>query len=194
MGKVAIGGDISEGFDIKHGVKQGCGLAPTLFTLYLAAVLETMGSMFNLTRLKACTKTREVCIRELLCADDSAFVALEQENMQEIVDRFSAAATDFGLKINVAKTELLYQPPFDGKTAEDAQPSILVNGVALKTIESFTYHGSTVTATNSLDLEVIEGSKEAATKAYGALYKHLWSRQDIRLSTKIKVDNVAVLC
>ena len=89
MGKVAIGGDISEAFDIKHGVKQGCVVAPTLFTLYPAAVLETMannltrgvyintrtnGKLFNLTRLKVCTKTLEVCVQERLYADDSALV------------------------------------------------------------------------------------------------------------------------
>ncbi|XP_068707247.1 uncharacterized protein [Montipora foliosa] len=132
MEKVAIGGDISEAFDIKHGVELGCVLAPAPFTLYLAAVLETMGS--KLTR------------------DDSALVSLDPEDMQEIVDRFSAAASHFGFKINVAKTELLYHHQPDERTAEDTQPSILVNGVALKTTESFTYLGNTVTATNSLDL------------------------------------------
>ena len=39
-GKVSIGGDMSDTFKINHDVKQGCVLAPTLFTLYLAAVLE----------------------------------------------------------------------------------------------------------------------------------------------------------
>ena len=43
-GKVPIGGDMSDAFKINHGVKQGCVLAPTLFTLHLAAVLETVGS------------------------------------------------------------------------------------------------------------------------------------------------------
>ena len=80
--------------------------------------------------------------------------ALDPEDMQEIVDLFSAAATDFGLKINVATTELLYQPPPDERTA-DAQLSILVNGVVLKTTESFTYLGSAVTTTNSLGPGVV---------------------------------------
>ena len=43
-GSVSIGGDIIDAFPINHRVKQGCVLAPTLFTLYLGAVLETMSA------------------------------------------------------------------------------------------------------------------------------------------------------
>ncbi|XP_072051734.1 uncharacterized protein [Amphiura filiformis] len=35
-----VDGDTTEPFPLCHGVKQGCVLAPTLFGLYLAAVLE----------------------------------------------------------------------------------------------------------------------------------------------------------
>ena len=37
---VLVDGDSKEPFPVCHGVKQGCILAPTLFGLYLAAVLE----------------------------------------------------------------------------------------------------------------------------------------------------------
>ena len=84
MEELSIGGDISNAFEINHGVKQGCVLAPTLFALYLAAVLDTMtielsgcvyiktrmdgGGLFKLSRLKSEKLPRKLCtcIRELL--------------------------------------------------------------------------------------------------------------------------------
>ena len=89
-GAVSVGGSTIDPFEISHGLKQGCVLAPTLFTLFLAALLCTVsehlsagvviptrsdGKLFKLARLKASTKTRELCIRELLFADDAAIVA-----------------------------------------------------------------------------------------------------------------------
>ena len=48
-------------------------------------------------------------MRELLFANDSALVAHSAEKMQKIVDAFSDASKKFGLKINIKKTEVLYQ-------------------------------------------------------------------------------------
>ena len=117
-GRVSIGGVISDAFPINHGVKQDSVLAPTLFTLYLGAVLETMspnlasgvyiwtcsdGKLFNLAHLKAETRTNTLFVRELLYADDMALVATDYNDIQEIVNQFHSAATMFGLKINTKK-------------------------------------------------------------------------------------------
>ena len=40
-GSVSIGGTITYQCEISHGLKQGCVLAPTLFTLFLGAVLSS---------------------------------------------------------------------------------------------------------------------------------------------------------
>ena len=38
--QVMIDGETTDAFPVAHRVKQGCVLAPTLFTLFLAALLE----------------------------------------------------------------------------------------------------------------------------------------------------------
>ena len=83
----------SGSFSISIGVKQGCVLAPTLFSIFFSIVLcdakeglpdgiyirfQTNGSLFNLRRLLARTKT----IDELLFADGCALLAHTEEALQ----------------------------------------------------------------------------------------------------------------
>ena len=71
--QVMIDGDMTDGFPAAHGVKQGCLLAPTLFTLFLVAMLEvsncdttkgvyittrSSGRFFNVFYLKCTTLLR----------------------------------------------------------------------------------------------------------------------------------------
>lgn len=47
---------------------------------------RTDGKLFNLARLRASTKTREICIRELLFADYTALVSTDPDVIQEIAE------------------------------------------------------------------------------------------------------------
>ena len=115
-----------DSFPVANGVKQGCVLAPTLFSTLFSLMLReakedlvdgifirfrTDGSIFNLHRLLAHTKTIDVLIVELLFADDCALLAHTQEILQYIVNRFAEAAKAFGFTISLKKTEVLHQPP-----------------------------------------------------------------------------------
>ena len=66
--------------------------------------------LFNVAHFRAKTKTTQILVRELLYADNSALVAHSAEEIQRIVDAFSDASKNFGLKSNIKKTEVLYQP------------------------------------------------------------------------------------
>ena len=124
--QVKHNGPLSGSFPISNGVKQGCVLAPTLFSIFFSIMLReakedmpdgiyirfrTDGSLVNLRRLLARTKTIEKFITELLFAGDCALLAHAKEALQHIVNRFSYAAKNFGPIISLKKTEVVYQPP-----------------------------------------------------------------------------------
>ena len=145
---LSVVGEVSESFSVTNGVKQGCVLAPTPFSIFLSAMLDEAfrdkgGGVYIQSRQSADlfsvahfakTKTTRILMRELLFADDSALVAHSAEEMQNIVDAFSNASTKFGLKINIKKTEVLYYPNSTKTREED----IMVDGSKLNPILQFT--------------------------------------------------------
>ena len=118
-------GDTSDSFPVTNGGKQGCVLAPTLFSMVSAAMLrdasqdnddgiqlkyKTDGGVFNLRRLKARTKVKVATLRELLFADDCALNSNTEVEMQQCVNHFSRACDNFGFTISTKKTEVMHQP------------------------------------------------------------------------------------
>ena len=196
---VLVDGGLTEPFHVGHGVKQGCILAPPLFGLYPAAVLEassdnvcdaqcgvylrsrTDGKLFNLARLRAESLCSEVCVQELLYADDSALVAQSHEDLQAILDRFVAAAVSFGLTINISKTEVLYQPA-PGTPHKD--PDLYIHGEPIKSVQNFTYLGCVISSDNFIDLEIIRRIQSAAS-AFGALDARVWSQRGKKTCKKM---------
>ena len=119
MVNVRNGRDVSDTFAITNGVKQGCILAPTLFSIFLSAMFEEAfrdmgdgiyiqsrqnGDLFTVEHFRAKTKTTNILVRELLFTDDNALLAHSAEEIQGIVDAFANESSMFGLKINIKKT------------------------------------------------------------------------------------------
>ncbi|XP_064496597.1 uncharacterized protein LOC135406010 [Pseudopipra pipra] len=70
---------------------------------------RTHGSLFNLRRLKAHTKTLNHLVRELLYADAAALVAHTVAALQRLTSCCAEAAELFGLGVSLKKTQVLYQ-------------------------------------------------------------------------------------
>ena len=203
-GRVTVNGSLSEEIPIENGVKQGDIQAPTLFSIFFATLLmhafqdcekgvylrfRTSGSVFDLRRLSAKSKTFMALIRELLYADDADFVAHSEEEMQFIMDRFSASCTAFGLTISIKKTKVMFTPPPGTAYIE---PSIFVNGFKLEAVNTFVYLGSTMSRDGTLDAEITHRIEKASI-AFGRLEERVWSDRDLKNETKIVVYVACVL-
>lgn len=142
-GQIRLDGDLSDPFPISNGVKQGCVLAPTLFSIFLSMLIKQAtedlddedgvyvryrldGRHFNLRRLQAHSKTQERLIRDLLFADDAALVAHTEQALRRITTCFADAVQLFGLEVSLKKTEVLYQP---APLEEYHLPHITIDGL-----------------------------------------------------------------
>ena len=107
-------------------------------------------------------------MRELLFADDRALVAHSAEEIQKIVDAFFDASKKFGLKINIKKTEVLYQPNSTRTRVKD----IMVDGNKLNYVLEFTYLGSTISSNGCID-DKMQRKMTKASAPFGRLRQRL---------------------
>ncbi|BHF58986.1 hypothetical protein SprV_0100194100 [Sparganum proliferum] len=206
MARVTDNGAVSEAFAVTNGVKQGCVLAPTLFSLMFSVMLmdayrddrpririayRTDGHLLNQRRMHFQSRVSTTTVHELLFADDCALNTTSEEEMQRSMDLFSATCENFSLVINTQKTVVMHQPPPNSATPPNA-PQISVNGTQLQVVENFPYLGSTLSRNTKIDDEVANRISKAS-QAFGRLQSTVWNRHGLQLSTKLKMYKAVIL-
>ena len=134
-----------------NGVKQGCVLASTLFSMMFSAMLTDAfqdghngipiryhfnGKLLNLRRLQTKSKVQTEVLHEFLFADDVAKGAPTEEKMQKGVNQISDSCDSYDLLISIKKTEVVYQPV---PAKPYKEPTITVKGQLLQVVDKFTY-------------------------------------------------------
>nr|KAG5709927.1 hypothetical protein BaRGS_029969 [Batillaria attramentaria] len=160
-------GGTSDAFPVSSGVKQGCVLAPTLFGIFFSMLLQ------------------EVLIREMLFADDAALTSHTEAGLQELVSRLSHACKEFGLTISLKKTNILAQDT-------DSPPDISIDNTHLEVVDSFTYLGSTISSSLTLDTEISTRIGKAAA-VMAKLSKRVWSNSQLTENTKLRIYKACIL-
>ena len=109
--KVSVEGGLSQEFHLETGLGQGCCLAPLLFNIFLAAVMEAWqensgGGVSWLTRIDGALLHREVLdkytiwedfkLEELGYADDAALIADTLEALRNRAVEFQAHCVSGG--------------------------------------------------------------------------------------------------
>nr|VZI12193.1 unnamed protein product [Spirometra erinaceieuropaei] len=171
-------GAVSEAFAVTNGVKQGCVLAPTLFSLMLSAMLmdayrderpgirvgyRTGGQLLNHRRTHFQSRVSLTTVDELLSADDCALNTTSGGEMQRSMYLFVAACVNFGLIINAEKAMR--------STASGGQLHV---------------SGQHPLPQHQVDNEVTRRISKAS-QVFGRLQNTVWNRHGLCLNTKLKI-------
>ena len=142
LARVQNDGEFSDPFPVTNGVKQGCVLAPALFSMMFFAMLTAAfqdddndipiryrfdGKLFNLRRLQAESKVQTEVLDDFLFADGMAKGAPTEEMMQKGVDQVSDSCDSYDLTISIKKTKVVYQPA-PGKPYKEPTITVKVLG------------------------------------------------------------------
>ena len=174
--KIAHAGQLSESFEVKTGVRQGCLLSPFLFLLVIDWIMKTTTTGRN----NGIQWTLWTQLDDLDFADDLALLSHNHSQMQDKTTLLETTSAGTGLKINRKKTELM-------KMNTTANAPITVGGEPIREVESFVYLGSVVDHQGGTDQDVT--ARIGKARAAFVMLKNIWASGGISMRTKLRIFN-----
>ncbi|VDP51636.1 unnamed protein product [Schistosoma margrebowiei] len=177
--KVVHGGQLTDAFQVRTGVRQGCLLSPFLFLLVVDWIMKTS----TLEGKHGIQWTAQNQLDDLDFADDLALLSRTHEQMQMKTANVAAVCASVGLSIHKGKTKVLKFK------AENNKP-ITLDGETLENVESFTYLVSIIDEQGGSDADVKARIGKART-AFLQL-KNIWNSKRISTNIKVRIFNTNV--
>ncbi|VDP18325.1 unnamed protein product [Schistosoma margrebowiei] len=177
--KVVHGGQLTDAFQVRTGVRQGCLLSPFLFVLVVDWIIKTATSEGK----HGIQWTVQKQLDDLDFADDLALLSHTHERMQIKTASVAAVSASIGLSIHKGKTKVLKFK------AENSIP-ITLDGKTLEDVESFTYLGSIIDEQGGSDADVKARIGKART-AFLQL-KNIWNSKQLSTNIKVRIFNTNV--
>ncbi|CAH2330133.1 Hypothetical predicted protein [Pelobates cultripes] len=166
-------GQLTNSFQVKTGVRQGCLLSQLLFLNAIDWIMKTSTS----ERRNVIQWTLWSQLDDLDFANDLALLSHSQQQMQEKISVLAATSAQVGLIIHKEKTKIL---------KSNINP-ITLNGSPLEEEQIFTYLGSIIDQQGGADADV-KARIDKARIAFIQL-KNIWASRELTLTIKIRMFN-----
>ncbi len=217
--KINISGNFSNELDINEGLRQGCVMATILFNIFFGVIFHEMKRKIKLKndsnvgikietkfhvnpaneKFREFFKNGEGTIEEwkafaMFFADDAAFVATSEEELQLITEIFDETCKEFGLTVSIPKTKIMVQ--WDKKTIkkQETPPTTIVTlgSNTLEEVDHFKYLGVIISNNGSWSKE-FQHRKGKAWFQFLERRKTIFQRYLFPLTHKIWLFKVYVL-
>ena len=130
---------------VNSGLRQGCGLSPLLFDIYINKILEEWKS----TEPRGIYLGRNKEIKTILFADDQVLLTSNEDDLQYNVTKLNNVLKGYNMEISGSKTKVL---AMEGKSMRRAK--IVIDGQNIEQVKTFKYLGCNITNHQiNLDLE-----------------------------------------
>lgn len=153
------GTHITRMFSIIQGVKQGCKLSPTLFSIYINDLANELKEINKGVQFGNCN------ISLLMFADDIVLLAQSAEDLQQMLNVLSSWCSKWRLELNLEKTKIIH---FRLKSTKQTVFPFMYCNQPVLVINRYKYLGLWFDEYLHLDVMVKEVAK-AATRALGAV-------------------------
>ena len=161
--KVKLRDQDTEWFTIKTGVRQGGVISPLLFIIFMDRCMKEINENNDW--------------KTFAYADDVAVICDTEQGLQDAVNRWNVVMNEYGMKINVNKTEVM------NISREKKQLDINIGNEQLKQVTNFEYLGVKMDEENRQELE-INNRTSKYNQNLSALYPLI---KDKNIPTKCKV-------
>lgn len=177
--QIKIGNTVSKSFLTTKGLKQGCGLSPTLFKIYMEKALNNWNRKCRGMGIEIGRQN----MHSLLFADDQVVITQDIEDAQYMTRKLIEEFNKWGLKMNLQKTQYMNigGPPVELD---------LENNTRIGNCLKFKYLGTTLDSSGNCNTD-IKTKVGQAKKAIGCINGILWSR-DVSINTKKKLYSAIV--
>ena len=169
--KVICGQNLTEEFDIKTGVKQGCILSPFLFCLAIDWIMKTTDIGVKSGIIWTFTES----LGDLDFADDISLLAHSHRDIQSKTEKLVRNASKVGLHVNKDKTKTMRN------NCQTAHP-VKLGEQDIEDVTEFTYLGAKVTKDGNTEAEI----KKRINKARGAFAALGWVSRSYIVSKNLR--------
>jgi hypothetical protein len=87
---------------INQGVRQGCGLSPILFIIYMDTIIKRWRELNH----GGTSINRSTILDTLLFADDQVLIATSEDELQRAIYNLQKMVSDFDMSISIKKLKL----------------------------------------------------------------------------------------